>query len=209
MNKKHVVAAALALSLSLSMATANTQAAEVSTDLGANTQQLIAEIQVGTADWNKMVVRIDELVAQIDEQILEGTGDFDELGGLRRRLMRARARIIEQYLPETAIAENGEALIGENGEVLTGENGKMLTGENGELFTAANDGVGFGSSLAGGNFGGATLSGGGGGFVSGGSSGGGFGGVGALAGVFASFAAIADNDKTGLIAANTASDVDP
>jgi hypothetical protein len=52
--------------------------------------------------------------------------------------------------------------------------------------------------------------GGGGGFSSGGGySGGGFTGLGALAGVFASFAAIADDNNTGLIAANVASDVNP
>ena len=103
MSKKYIVAAVLALSLS----GANVHAAEASVDLGVHIQQVIAEIHHGTADWQKMLGRIDRLVAHIDLQIEEGVGNYEELTASRQRLVEARQRIQQQHLTAAQIGEAG------------------------------------------------------------------------------------------------------
>lgn len=194
MNMKHIVAA---LALSLWVATSNTQAAEVSVDLGAHIQQVIAEIHVGNTDWNEMVGRIDRLVAHIDEQVLDGTGDYEELSVSRRRLVNARTKIAQQHLTAAQLG----------GEVATGPVPAAACEVCGIVHSApvacpaplsygdpAVDG-GFNNfdqtGVSGGYSTGGSVSGGGGG----GGGGGGVGGLGALAGLAAVIATIGNDNN--------------
>lgn len=195
MNKKHIVAAALALSLSLS--SSNAQAAEASVDLGVHIQQVIAEIHAGDTDWNKMIGRIDRLVAHIDQQVLDGTGDYDELTVSRERLLRAKAKIQEQYLTGHNVGDSAIAPIASAPcEICGAIHGAPVGGPAPVGFDSGIAGVG--SISGGGGGGGGGFAGGGGGGI----GGGGFGGLGVLGGIGAAiaFAIDDDNDSPGIIA---------
>ncbi len=211
MNKKHIVAAALALSLSLS--SSNTQAAEASVDLGAYIQQVIAEIHVGDTDWNKMIGRIDRLVAHIDEQVLEGLGDPEELNVSRSRLLRAKANIQEQYVTAELVGEVEIDPISSAPCEICGQihSAPVSDPDKLSLVSVSDGSVSGGGSTAGSGFaiggssgcgpsgcgpsGGGISGGGGGGGISGG--GGGFGGIGVLGGIAAWIAFGVDDNNNG------------
>lgn len=199
MNKIRIVAAALALSLTAVGTT--TRAAEASPDLGSYIQQVFAEIHVGNTDWKKMVGRIDRLVAHIDEEVRQGTGDFDELNVSRRRLVNARAKIFQQHL--TADQLDGEIEIGQLTsapcEVCGAIHSAPVAGPQigGEGAYDSFGSVGGGGGYSGGGGGGGYSGGGG-----GGGGGGGFGGIGILGGLAAAIAVSSgnNNDIIGFIA---------
>lgn len=187
MNMKHIVAA---LALSLSVATTHSQAAEVSSDLGANIQQVIAEIHVGSTDWNKTVIRIDQLIAEIDQQISDGVGDQEELANSRLRLVNAREKIFQQHLTVASYPFEGELPIDPNDD--QSGDGEVLVGTHHGGGGYGGSGSGSYSSRVGSRTGG---SGGGGG------GGGGLGGIGLLGGIAAAIAtAIDDDNGPGVIA---------
>jgi hypothetical protein len=146
-NMKHIAAA---LALSLSVATSNTQAAEVSADLGAHIQQVLAEIHVGDTDWSQMVERIDQLVAQIDQQILDGTGDHEELSTSRLRLVDARAKINQQHLTAAQLPFDGQVGIGGTQDLLGSTGGFSSGGSLSSGTSHSGGGGGGGGGMGGG-----------------------------------------------------------
>jgi hypothetical protein len=184
MNKTQIVATALALSLSLF--SSNAQAAEAAVDLAPHIKQVIAEIHVGTTDWKKMIGRIDRLVAHIDEQVLDGTGDVEQLNTSRERLLRAKNNIQEQHLTSQ---QGGELVIHPIASAPCEICGQFHGAPEGG---PAPLGVG-GNASAGGFSGG----GGGGGGI------GGFGGIGMLGGIGAAIAiAASDGNNSTLVIAS-------
>ncbi len=189
-NNKHVFAVALALSLTgafTGTGYADT-AVDMAADLSTNIQSVIAEIHEGTEDWNQMVLRIDQLVAEIDAQVAAEIGNEQELLTARERLLNARASIIRQYLDgkdPNVQAVAGESVLSD--ETLVSADGTAAGQETLTQLTRNGQGTPGGGSSTGGAFPNGGGGGGGGGF--GGGGGGGLGGFGSLAGIATLFAA--------------------